>query len=240
MKKVFVVLCALSAAHSSYAEEILTEQRAGQEEFQRFDEPYKTVSGAFWGVGLGAARTQHKVDFAQGNSEERHHSSSALQAELSLLMGFGAPFHGRCYAGLEFELFRRFSGKTRDYDDQLHIHHCMNMSFNFDARFGYLFPKNGNLIFLTAGVSRVFGRVSFEKDKKPESSFGSFFPAVGCGIEHKINSNWNVRADCRYVISSRDNEHEVIVNRRRYRYKGKANRAAVRFAVTRSINTSFF
>lgn len=244
MKKVFVVMCMLNMGYFSYADEVLNEKKSsGTEEFQKFGEPNKLISGAYWGIGVGLARIQHKVDFWDGTAKKEsaeHQSSSAAQTELSLLMGFGAPFYKRYYIGLELEFFKRFSGSTKDYNE-LHIHHCGNSSFNFEARVGYLFPKSGNLVFATAGMSRIFGRTSFGKDtKKTETSFGSFFPTIGCGFEHKINHNWNFRVDARYVISSKENEQSVKADSKVFKYEGKANRVAVRIAITRSINTGFF
>lgn len=218
-----------------------TGEDAKQSEFQELGDPYKNIGGAYWGVGLGIARTQHKIEFSEGlSTETKQHSSSSGQAEISLLLGFGTAFHNRWYAGLEFEVFNRLKGKTADYEDGLHIVHDSNMSFNFEGRFGYLFPEHGNLLYLTMGVSRLFGRVSFGSAKDSRSSFGSFFPTVGLGVEHKLNSNWSMRADYRYVISSKDNEHEVATDSKVYKYRGKADRMSFRLSFIRSINNSFF
>lgn len=270
MKKVSLFLGMLCACHLACAEEILAEekipeiseetekndykihneQNENNDEFQRFGEPYRVISGAYWGFGFGLSRTQHKIEFAKLkddgkiDGEKKNHTSSGMQSEISFLMGFGAPIYKRYYAGMEIEFFDRLGGKTTDYDDKLHVHHCKNMSLNFEGRFGYLLPESGNLVFMTAGVSRIFGRVSFGDEKKPTSSFGSFFPTVGLGFEHRINYNWNWRVDYHYVISSKDNDHKVKTGSKdaptSYTYQGKANRMALRLVITRSINSSWW
>lgn len=268
MKKILLFLVILSACRFANADEILAEEKFPEvsgttvtteyktheekqdDEFQKFGEPQKVISGAYWGIGLGLSRTQHKIEFAKLTAdgkidgEKKKHTSSDMQPEISVLVGFGAPVYKRYYAGIEIEFFNRFGGKTKDYDDKLHIHHCKNMSLNLDGRFGYLFPEKGNLIFITAGVSRVFGRVSFEDEKKPTSSFGSFFPTVGVGFEHRINYNWNWRVDYHYVISTKDDDHVVKAGPKdtqtSYTYQGKANRMALRFVITRSFNNSWW
>jgi len=249
MKKILFFVGMFNSINFTYADEVLAEKKVADdksvitqngEDFQEFGEPTKTISGAYWGLGLGLSRTQHKIEFTENNSSKTSKSSSAAQVEASILLGFGTAFYKRYYAGLEVEVFNRFKGSNKNIDNKLNINHCRNMSLNFDTRFGYLFPKSGNLIFITAGVSRLFGRVSFGDDKKNESSFGSFFPTVGFGFEHRINYNWNVRADYHYVISSKDNEHEVTANGNKYKYQGKANRMGIRLSFIRNINSSLF
>ncbi|GHT95109.1 hypothetical protein FACS1894122_12350 [Alphaproteobacteria bacterium] len=145
-------------------------------------------------------------------------SSSANQYDLSLIAGFGAPFHKNWYAGIEFALFKRFGERKKD-NGLIGIKHSSIIGMDMDVRLGYLFPQSGNLLYVTIGFTRILGRATFPQDKerRGEVSFGSFYPTFGFGIEHKINHNWNIRGDFRISLTSKDdnkshrsNKEEVV------------------------------
>lgn len=245
MKKVIALgIFCCAAVTAAEPQEVV----APEEELQELDQPNKEINGAYWGLGLSVARTHHKIDLTKTvagvpNPTITHSSpsSTAAQIEASFLVGFGTSFWSKYYTGLELEVFRRFRGKTSHFDD-LHVEHSQNTSFNFEGRLGYLFPKKGNMIYLTAGVSRLYSRAYFGDDRsKNVTSFGSFFPTVGVGFEHRINAKWNVRFDYRYVISSKERDQGVKLNNKTtYSYRGKPGRMSFRIAVTRNINHSLY
>jgi hypothetical protein len=200
-----------------------------KDELPELSEPYRNVSGAYYGLGLGSSIISHKVTYSKGEDQKSDFKKNAHQFDVSLIAGFGAPFYDRYYAGIEFDIFKRFSKKT-SYNDEIGIIHSSNIGLNMDVRFGYLFPEHGSMVYLTAGFARIVGRVTFDKGNT-EGSFGSFYPTVGVGLEHKINHQWNVRGDFRMAITSKD-DNKYSHN---WKYEAKPNRIAFRVSITRNI-----
>jgi opacity protein-like surface antigen len=136
------------------------------------------------------------------------------------------------------ELFRRFAGKT-SYDGEVGIIHASTTGLNMDVRFGYLLPKHGAMVYATAGCARVLGRVAFSggalRQKNPEGSFGSFYPTFGAGVEYKLDHRWNIRADWRISITSKDDNKYIQANGATGKYEAKPSRTAFRISVTRNI-----
>lgn len=255
MRKTFCTIFVLSVFAQSATVSSTTEIELGaktddpkeianqQNDLLPLGEPVRNISGAYYGIGIGLARTHHKLNFLGNNGF--HYNSSAYQPELSFIVGFGAPIWERWYAGIELDLFHRFKGKTAHLDNGIHLEHSANSSVNMDVRFGYLFPEFGNMVYLTAGFSRIFAKVRFnvEKDnfnKKCSTSFGSFVPTIGLGVEHKINHLWSVRLDYRFAIPSNEKEQIVKNYAGTWHYKGKANRMNIRLSITRDIANSLY
>ncbi|MDR3187439.1 MAG: porin family protein [Holosporaceae bacterium] len=205
--------------------------RAGEfeDEFSELSEPHRNVSGAYYGLGLGSSLISHKVTYGKGEGQKSSSKKNAHQFDISLILGFGAPFYGRCYAGVEWDLFKRFSKKT-SYENEIGIIHSANIGLNMDVRFGYLFPEHGSMVYFTAGFARIVGRVTFNRGST-EGSFGSFYPTLGVGVEHKINHRWNVRGDFRLAITSKDDNKYS----HGWKYEAKPNRIAFRVSITRNI-----
>lgn len=223
------------------------EELQPDEELQQLGEPYKNISGAYYGFGLGTSIISHRVkawNTTGGETPKR----TANQLETSLIGGFGAAFYKRYYSGLELEFFKRFSGGGKK-DGSIGVAHPSSMGINMDVRLGYLFPEQGNLLYMTVGFARIIGHARFgngsrtlpggrvvNDDKKYiNRSFGSFYPTVGCGFEHKVDHNWNVRLDARYSITYKDDGKVVRVNGDTWNYEGKPSRISLRCSVVRCL-----
>jgi hypothetical protein len=103
-----------------------------------------------------------------------------------------------------------------------------------DIRFGRLYPLQGHLVYATVGFARVLGHGLFECGSYyAEGSFGSFYPTFGVGFEKKINHRWNVRADFRISLTSKDDNKSPRGTY--WKYEAKPSRAAFRISITRSI-----
>lgn len=231
-KVLFWGACMLVA--SAYGDDIELGE-VGADDFQELGEPSKIISGAYWGLETNAAFIKHNVD-VENNNQRSSYSSSSTQMELGLLGGFGAAFHQKWYTGIELKIFRRFKGKTEDHD-KVHIEHTQNTSLAMDVRLGRLFPQQGNLVYGSFGFTRVFGRVYFDGNNgaREYGSFGSFYPTIGIGIEHKIGNMCNVRCAAQYTITTKDNKHATRVGNTTWQREGKPNRFSIGVAVTRSI-----
>ncbi|MDR0678518.1 MAG: porin family protein [Holosporaceae bacterium] len=220
--------------------EKLNSEKKVTDEFLELAEPQKNIGGAYYGLGVTLSQISHKVKAVKNDLLETSFKKSGSQFDISLIGGFGSAFHKRYYAGIEMELFQRFSGKTQ-YNGEVGIIYASGIGLNMDVRFGYLFPEHGYLIYTTVGFARVLGKVSFQSDiarrrENPKGTFGSFYPTFGAGIEHKINHLWNVRGDFRISITSKDDDKHLTVSRTsHWKYEAKPSRVAFRISVTRSI-----
>ncbi|MDR1561151.1 MAG: porin family protein [Holosporaceae bacterium] len=203
------------------------------DEFLALSEPHKSVSGAYYGLGLALSMMSHKARFVDSSvSKEVNLKKTANQFDVSLIGGFGAPFYEKYYAGIEFDFFKRFPSK-KSYESELGIIHTSTLGLNMDVRFGYLFPEHGSMLYLTVGFARALGHVAHRNqlNKESEGSFGSFFPAFGAGLEYKINHKWNIRGDFRILITSKENKKNLC----NWQYEAKPNRIAFRISVTRNL-----
>ncbi|MDR2158250.1 MAG: hypothetical protein LBO02_02960 [Holosporaceae bacterium] len=212
------------------------------DEFLKLETPDRNIDGAYYGLGITLSRISHKVKAIKNDRAEVNLKKTGNQFDISLIGGFGSAFYKRYYAGIEMELFKRFAGKT-NYDGEIGIVHASTVGLNMDIRFGYLFPKQGALIYLTAGCARVLGRVAFNnsaagvgrRSKNPEGSFGSFYPTFGVGIEKKINHLWNARADFRISLTSKDDNKYKTTDAATWKYEAQPNKAAFRISIVRNI-----
>lgn len=209
-----------------------------ESEFLSLSDPEMKISGAYYGIGLAIARISNNITLKKDN--DRHTSKeSATQFDFSIIAGFGGNFYNRYYAGVELETFKRFHEKEKS---KVNIgEYSISTVFgaisgiNMDIRFGYQFPKYRTLPYFTFGFSKMRGSILLYKnsDEKPvrKQSFGSFYPTVGFGVEHKLNHKWNLRGDCRVSISSKDDSKKIG----NYSLEGKPSKISFRLAVTRNI-----
>ena len=206
------------------------------EEFLELSDPARYVSGAYYGIGLGASPIKHKLVARNldTNITERF-SKSATQYDVSLLGGFGTSFYKDYYVGIEFEIMKRMK-KNTEYNGDLGLKFSSQFGINMDVRFGYLFPQQGNMIYATLGFARTLGKVVAKTNGRKESEigFGSYYPTVGLGFEHKIDHNWNVRLDFRYSITSQDTDKRIYGNSK-WSCDIKPQRMGVRISVTKNI-----
>jgi hypothetical protein len=183
----------------------------------------------------------HKAKCVKNDVGEVNFEKTAHQFDVSLIGGFGAPFYRTYYTGIELDLFRRFYAKT-SYNGEVGIIHSNHFGLNMDVRFGYLLPRHGAMIFVTAGFAKILGKMSFDADPQrghvnnPDSSFGSSYPTFGFGAERKINHLWNIRGDFRISITSKDDNKSLKANSSsHWKYEAKPSRMAVRISITRNI-----
>ncbi len=208
-------------------------------DFMELDEPYKYVTGAYWGVSVGPTFVKHKLSAQNENTGTVQRTSvSKTQMDLALLGGFGTSFYKDYYIGLEMELMNRY-GKGVHYEkdsDALGLKFHSQFGLNMNVRFGYLFPKQGNMIYAIVGFSRTLGKVVEKRSdgKAVEGTFGSYYPVVGVGLEHKINYDWNVRLDVKYSITSEDSGRHMSRNAS-WKYDAKPQSVGIRLAITRNI-----
>ncbi|GHU16765.1 hypothetical protein FACS189472_02560 [Alphaproteobacteria bacterium] len=218
------------------------------DEFIELSEPERTVSGAYFGIGAGWSRISHKLQNVKSgpvrSADDKKEdipgfSRSANQYDVSLIAGFGAPFYGNCYAGIEFSIFKRLGERNyRPKDTEIGLKHPSIIGMDMDVRLGYLFPESGNLIYATIGFARALGRVTFLKNNQgdtDEVSFGSFYPTFGFGVEHKMNHNWNIRGDFRISLTSADDRKLYRTKEQESKFDAKPSRCAFRISVTRNI-----
>jgi hypothetical protein len=240
MKISSVVVCfGTLVAGASLADSDILSQSSGSpvsEEFLDLDEPDRNISGAYYGLGFTLSRISHSMK-ASRSGQEVSFKKADNQYDISLIGGFGSMFYKRYYAGIEMEFFRRFSGKTNYHSSgAIGLKHTSTVGLNMDVRFGYVFPKQGSLVYATIGCARVLGTVVSAEGvgrnaRVQEGSFGSFYPTVGGGVEKKLNSRWNVRGDLRVSITSTDDNRRV----RNWNFEAKPSRTALRVSVTRNI-----
>jgi len=233
MKKFLMGLLVLTGG-SVFAENL------SNDDFLELDEPYQYVTGAYWGISVGPTFVKHKLTAnskTAGTSQKT--SVSKTQFDLGLLAGFGTPFHRDYYVGIEMEVLQRM-GKGTHYKndiDPFGLKFNSQFGLNMNVRFGYLFPKQGNMIYAMAGFSRTLGKVVWKdaNGREAEKSFGSYFPIVGVGFEHKLNYDWNVRLDVKYSFTSKDSNNRVRRRNVPWVYEVKPQSVGVRLSVTRNI-----
>lgn len=204
-------------------------------DFQPLADPDRKVSGAYYGIGLGISNISHKLNVGKGNGTKLSNKQSANQFDISLIGGFGAAFYDRYYAGIEFDFFKRMPKKTKDFGESGVVHKS-NFGLNMDVRFGYQFPQYGTLAYVTAGFARVLGEMGAYNNGNnvAKMTFGSFFPTVGFGLEHRVNQTVNLRGDVRFTIGSKEKK-EAKVNGANWTFEAKPNRYAFRISVTKNI-----
>lgn len=210
-------------------------ENSSDDDFVELDEPYQYVTGAYWGISVGPTFVKHKLT---ADSVSQNTSISKTQFDFGLLAGFGTSFYKDYYVGIEMEMMERTGGGThyKSENDPFGLRFQPQFGLNMNVRFGYLFPKQGNMVYAIVGFSRTLGKVvgkNADGSEKIEQSFGSYFPVVGIGIEHKINYDWNVRLDVKYSITSKDSEKCM------YKggpvYSAKPQSVGIRLTLTRNI-----
>lgn len=228
MKKILVGLLLLSDV-GVWAES------SNDSDFMDLDDPYQYVTGAYWGISVGPTFVKHKLT---ADSVSQSTSISKTQFDFGLLAGFGTSFYKDYYVGIEMEVMERM-GKGTHYGnekDPFGLRFQSQFGLNMNVRFGYLFPKQGNMVYAMAGFSRTLGKAvgkNADGSKEIEQSFGSYFPIVGIGIEHKINYDWNVRLDVKYSITSKDSDKCMYKGGPTYSAKPKS--VGIRLSLTRNI-----
>ncbi len=233
MKKFFAGLLLMSNGF------VLAES-ASSSDFMELDEPYKYVTGAYWGISVGPSFVKHKLSaHNETTNVYQRTNASKMQFDLGLLGGFGTSFYKDYYVGIEMEMLKRF-GKGKHYQndaDHLGLKFHAQFGLNMNVRFGYLFPKQGNMIYTMVGFSRTLGKVVPKNSDSSnlEKTFGSYFPIVGIGVEHKINYDWNARLDVKYSITSKDSNRRIKVKNDSWVYDVKPQSIGVRFYITKNI-----
>ncbi|MDR3151235.1 MAG: outer membrane beta-barrel protein [Holosporaceae bacterium] len=261
MKNVFLLVALSGLAACAFADEhnnvspkkseknnIAAEIPTTTDDFLELSEPYRTVGGAYFGVGLALSRITHKLNATKNNSNKINFKNSATQYDLSFIFGFGSAFYKSYYTGIEFSIFKRLSSNTKYADNEsIGLKHSSILGLDMDVRLGYLFPESGNLAYFTVGFARVIGRTVFREYStnrnirgsaryiEKEKSFGSFYPTFGCGIEHKLNQDWDVRCDLRMSITSKDDNKSHTSGNNDWSYDAKPSRFAIGISITRSI-----
>ncbi len=232
MKKFLVFLSILSSG-------FVSAENSNSDDLMALDQPYKYVTGAYWGVSFGPTFVKHKLSARNSSTGAvQNTNTSKTQMDLALLGGFGTSFYKDYYVGIEMEMMNRFGKGTHYANDAdvfgLKFH--SQFGLNMNVRFGYLFPKQGNMVYTMIGFSRTLGRVVERRanGKEIEKTFGSYFPTVGIGFEHKIDYDWNVRFDVKYSITSKDSDKRASGNAA-WKYDAKPQSVGVRFSITRNI-----
>jgi opacity protein-like surface antigen len=242
MKKVSVCLFLLCSATlaadtdtDTDTESVENEKSDAKDEFLDLGEPDVNVNGAYYGLGVGLSQISHSLSAVKSGVSETSFDKSSSQFDISLIGGFGTCFYERYYAGIEADFFKRTGGGTSySSDKQVGIVHNSTIGLNMDIRFGRLYPQHGCLGFVSVGFARVLGRALFDAGScYSQESFGSFYPTLGAGVEKKINHVWNIRADIKYSVTSKD-DNKYIRNSP-WKFDGKPSRTALRLSVTRSI-----
>ena len=232
MKKFLVFLLVLSGGFASA-------ENSSSDDLMELDEPYRYVTGAYWGVSVGPTFVKHKLSAQNGSTGAfQKTNASKTQIDLALLGGFGTSFYKDYYVGIEMEMMRR-CGKGTHYandTDALGLKFHSQFGLNMNVRFGYLFPKQGNMVYTMIGFSRTLGKAVEKRadGREFDATFGSYFPTVGIGVEHKINYDWNVRFDVKYSITSKDSDKRSPGSGA-WKYDAKPQSVGVRFSVTRNI-----
>jgi hypothetical protein len=205
------------------------------EEFSDLGEPQKNIGGAYYGLGVSLSMMSHSLNGNKARSGEMNFKSSNNQNDVSLIGGFGAAFYKRYYVGIEMDFFKRFGGGTNySPDQQLGIAHNSAMGLNMDVRFGYLYPQHGYLVYTTVGFARIQGQALLNYGSYyAEGSFGSFYPTFGVGVEKRLNHRWNIRADFRISVTSKDDNR--YVRGTNWKYEAKPGRTAFGFSVIRNV-----
>lgn len=234
MKKFLVGLMVLSSS-------CVLAQNLTNNDFEELDEPYQYITGAYWGVSVGPTFVKHKLTANNDKNEKvsQNTSISKTQFDLGLMAGFGTSFHDDYYVGIEMEMVKRVGRGVhyKNEGDTFGLKFNPQFGLNMNVRFGYQFPKYGNMVYSMVGFSRTLGKVV---GKAPDGSndihkgFGSYYPIVGFGFEHKINYDWNVRLDVKYSITSSDSDQRLY-EKSPWVYEVKPQSIGVRLSVTRNI-----
>ncbi|MDR0580892.1 MAG: porin family protein [Holosporaceae bacterium] len=202
-----------------------------EKDFLPLGEPERQIDGAYLGGGLATSSISHKLHAEKVGEGRVDFSKSGVQMDISALAGFGSAFYKRNYIGIEMEFFKRLGGGESFHSNgELGLRRCSDLGLNLDVRPGYLFPLRGALVYATVGVARVRGQV-VSKTGSHQSTFGSYYPTVGIGIEQMINSRWSVRGDIRRSITSKDDGKQFGG----WKYDAKPNRTAMRILLVRNI-----
>ncbi len=232
MRKLLVGLLLLSNS-------LVVAENSTVEDLQELDDPYKYITGAYVGISAGPSFVSYKFNgHCDATGQNQHTKMSKVMWDLALLAGFGTSFYKDYYIGLEMEMMKR-KGRSvyfKENTDVWGLKFSSQFGLNMNLRVGYLFPKQGNMVYALIGFARTLGKVSERRKDKVvnEKGFGSYYPVVGFGVEHKINHKWNIRMDVKYSITSKDSEirkHEG----NKWSYNVKPQNVGVRFSITRNI-----
>lgn len=210
-------------------------------DFEELDEPYQYITGAYWGVSVGPTFVKHRLTASNDSDKNvsQDTSISKAQFDLGLMAGFGTSFHDDYYVGIEMEVAKRFGRGVhyKNKGDVFGLEFNPQFVLNMNVRFGYQLPKYGSMVYAMVGFSRTLGKVvgkNADGSNDIHEVFGSYYPIVGLGVEHKINYDWNVRLDVKYSITSSDSDQRLY-EKSPWVYKIKPQSMGVRLSVTRNI-----
>lgn len=232
MRNLLVVLLLLTNS-------LVIAENSSVDDLQELDDPYKYITGAYWGISVGPSFVSYELNgHCDATGEVQHTKISKTMWDLALLAGFGTSFYKDYYIGLEMEMMKRKGRNVcfKDSADVWGLKFSSQFGLNMNLRLGYLFPKQGSMVYALLGFSRTLGKVVEKRNDNivNEKGFGSYYPTVGLGIEHKIDHNWNVRMDVKYSITSKDSENRKHDGKMWF-YNVKPQNFGVRFSVTRNI-----
>lgn len=231
-----VAVFLLAGSYEVVAQENVANNEADlQKEFAPLTDPYATVSGAYYGIGVSANAFSSKYSIKEapaGSNVPQNKKQSKTLPAFSLLAGFGSTIYKSLYTGIEFDIFYRLKGGKNSNDNPIRTKSYSG--FNMDVKFGYQLPKYSSLLYVTAGFARVLGQVSFDAGRTT-STYGTFHPTIGVGIVKKINDSWNFMVDLKYIIASKDNNKEYHAASGRYVYDAKPQNLSIRLAITKQI-----
>ena len=210
------------------------------DDFVELDEPYQYITGAYWGITVGPTFVKHKLTADNNVTKATQRTTlSKTQFDLGLMAGFGTSFRDDYYVGIEMEMVKRV-GKGIHYKnegDTFGLKFSPQFGLNVNVRFGYQFPRYGNMVYVMVGFSRTLGKVvgkGTNGSSDIHKGFGSYYPIVGVGVEHKVNHDWNVRLDVKYSITSNDS-NQKLYEKSPWVYEVKPQSVGVRLSVTRNI-----
>ena len=234
LKKILFSVSVLSFCFSVNAKEAKTSiSPYSSDEFQELSEPYRYITGAFLGLGLGYASVPLKVNAkkTEAPAAEFKAKKKKGQTEMSLLAGFGMAFRRNFYTGLDIEFCKRFSKhESPTPNENFKIVHHPTFGLNMYARLGYQFPLSGTMIYSAFGFAKLIGHLETvnAENKKVKSSFGTYSPTIGLGIEKRINYDWSIRLDAKYSLTKKKTK-EI----EKFKYEGKVSKTAIKLYVTK-------
>ena len=239
----FVNVIGADTSKTSSVDKKNKEPISSLDEFQPLSEPYRYISGAYCGAGVGYAFIPLKINTTY-NDVTTEYKKKKAQPEIFLTAGFGSSFYKDYYAGLEMEFCKKFSKRKSYHKDGVYgVEHRPTFGLGMSVRFGYQMPLYKSMIYGSIGFSKLIGR-SYVKheDKEYTASFGSYSPTLGLGIERRINYNWNIRLEGLYSVPKKKTKDitrlETVANdqvtKHVYETKGRISRFAIRVYVTRT------
>lgn len=193
-------------------------------EFEEVGIPSSVFSGMYYGVGTSYDSVSHKITFKDGGrplvfTVPKSNSVKENTSNMSIfsLFGFGTTFENNVYCGLELEFFYRFCGAKKGDKSPggTVILNKSTMGMGAYSRVGYNFSGHNSMPYLLFGGIRTIGKLTLvpsrDSIRKYSTTYGSFSPVVGIGVEKKISDRWNVRVEGHFVIGMKDDRRSANV-----------------------------